>query len=325
MPNKTTVVIPNYNGMLYIEDCLYALYQQSISDFCVIVVDNGSTDGSREYVQKQYPQVTILAFPHNCGFCKAVNEGILAATTPYVILLNNDTRVYPQFVEALEQALDADTTDRVFSVAAKMLLMKQPDILDGAGDSYCALGWAYARGKGKAASTYVKRERIFAACGGAAIYRRKVFHEIGLFDEHHFAYLEDMDMGYRARIYGYQNRFEPNAKVLHAGSGFSGSAYNEFKTKLSSKNSIYVIYKNMPMLQIILNLPFLLLGYGIKTAFFFHKGLGSIYLQGLQKGLSFCMTEEAKRHKVPFHMTHLCHYAKIQWELWINMVKRLYS
>ena len=78
---------------------------------------------------------------------------------------------------------------------------------------YCALGWAYARGKGKNIHTYEKEEKIFASCAGAAIYRKKIFDELGYFDEEHFAYLEDMDVGYRARIYGYENWYAPDAMV----------------------------------------------------------------------------------------------------------------
>lgn len=98
--------------------------------------------------------------------------------------------------------------------------------------------------------------------------------KIGYFDENHFAYLEDIDIGYRARIFGYQNGYCPDAIVYHAGSGASGSRYNAFKVDLSSRNSIYLIYKNMPLLQLILNLPFLLLGFLVKTLFFIKRDLG---------------------------------------------------
>ena len=104
-------------------------------------------------------------------------------------------------------------------------------------------------------------------CGGAAIYRKKIMEKIGYFDEEHFAYLEDTDIGYRARIYGYENWYAPDAVVYHVGSGTSGSRYNHFKTRYSSRNNIYLIYKNMPLLQIILNLPFLVAGFLIKFLF----------------------------------------------------------
>ena len=112
--------------------------------------------------------------------------------------------------------------------------------LDDAGNYYSALGWAYARGKGKDIHSFEKEGRIFASCAGAAIYRKKVFEKIGYFDEEHFAYLEDIDVGYRARIFGYENWYVPAALVYHVGSGTSGSRYNQFKTRYSSRNNIYL-------------------------------------------------------------------------------------
>ena len=155
-----------------------------------------------------------------------------------------------------------------------MLQYAEPKRIDSAGTFYNALGWAYARGKDQDASQYEKIGETFASCGGAAIYRRDLLEEIGLFDEKYFAYLEDIDIGYRARIFGYQNYYEPKAKVIHAGSATSGSRYNEFKTKLSSANNAYMIGKNMPLLQLLCNLPFLFVGFLVKAAFFFIKKMG---------------------------------------------------
>ena len=97
---------------------------------------------------------------------------------------------------------------------------------------------AYAYGKDKSVKKYNNIRKIFAACGGASIYRKKVFEEIGMFDEKHFAYLEDIDVGYRARIAGYDNLYEPKSEVIHVGSAASGARYNEFKVKMSSRNNV---------------------------------------------------------------------------------------
>ena len=143
--------------------------------------------------------------------------------------------------------------------------------------------------------------------------------KIGGLDENHFAYLEDVDLGYRARIYGYHNLYIPEAVVFHAGSGVSGSRHNKFKVDLTSRNSIYLIYKNMPFLQILLNLPFLLVGFAVKTLFFMRKGLGADYLRGLGRGFRLCASEEGRRHKVRFRKEHLPDYIVIQLELWRNV------
>ncbi len=314
---KSTVIIPNYNGIKYIEACLESLFIGTDTDFEVIVVDNASRDGSLELVKEKFPQVTLIENSENTGFDKAVNQGILASKTPYVILLNNDTRVERSFVHELEKAIEQ--SHKIFSVSAKMIALHDKDKLDDAGDFYCALGWAFARGKGKKPDLYDKSCEIFASCAGAAIYRREIFDEIGLFDEEHFAYLEDIDIGYRAQLYGYQNIYAPRAIVYHAGSATSGSRYNAFKTKLASQNSVYIIYKNMPLIQILINLPFLCAGFLIKTLFFIKKGLGKEYISGLVSGIRLSASEKGKRHKVRFAGKRVRYYVKIQCQLWGNL------
>ena len=318
---EVSVIIPNYNGKAYLETCLDALRVQTLGELPVLLVDNGSTDGSLELVRDQYPWVRLISLPENYGFCKAVNEGILLAKTPYVILLNNDTQVLPDFAEQLLRGIKA--RPRAFSCAAQMIQFHDHSRLDGAGDFYNALGWAFARGQGRSPARYRREDRIFAACAGAAIYRRPYLQQIGLLDEAHFAYLEDLDLGYRARIAGYENWYLPQAKVYHVGSGTSLSRYNEFKISHSSRNNVYLIWKNMPLLQWILNLPFLLLGFGIKLLFFTVKGYGKLYAQGLKKGFGMTRQPENRSKKVRFRWKNLGHYCTIQLELWVNLFRRL--
>lgn len=318
---KSTVIIPNFNGMKFIENCMKALERETSTIYHICVVDNGSTDGSREWVEENCPNVQVIALPENTGFCGAVNAGIKASKTPYVILLNNDTEVEYGFVKELETALEREK--KSFSVSAKMVDMYDNNILDGAGDLYCALGWAFALGKGKAVKgNYEKPQEIFSACGGAVIYRKEILDEIGIFDQNHFAYLEDCDLGYRAQIFGYRNFYAPEAVVKHAGSGVSGSRHNEFKVNLSSRNSVYLIYKNMPFLQIIFNLPFLIPGFLVKYLFFMKKGLGNTYRKGIWKGIKLCLSEDGKRKKVYFSWNRFPNYIRIQWKLWINTIRR---
>ncbi len=315
---KVTVVIPNYNGIKYIGDCLESLHKLEEQElFEVLVVDNGSEDGGLEVVKK-YPGVKVVELSENTGFCHAVNVGIQEARTPYVILLNNDTVVMEGFVRGLVDDIEQD--EKMFAASAMMLQWQDHDRIDDAGDQYCVLGWAYARGKGKLAADYQKPARIFAACGGASIYRKEILDKIGCFDENHFAYLEDIDICYRAAIHGYYCYYAPAAKVLHAGSATSGSRYNEFKTRLASANSVYLIGKNMPLLQLIWNLPFLLPGFLIKLVFFYKKGMGTLYLKGLINGLRKLNSPEGRPHKVPFHWRNLGHYLAIQARLYRNTI-----
>lgn len=320
---KVTIVIPNYNGIKYIRGCMDSLRKERMTgyDFDVLVVDNASKDGSPEVLKQEYPEVQMISKDSNTGFCHAVNVGIKAANTPYVILLNNDTVVKPGYVNALVEAMDKD--DNIFSVSPMMLSMQDESIIDDAGDGYSLLGWAYARGKGKPAEKYERPVEVFAACGGASIYRKRVFEEIGYFDELHFAYLEDIDVGYRARIYGYRNVYEPSAKVLHAGSASSGSRYNEFKTKLSSANNAYMIGKNMPILQLICNFPFLLFGFLVKAFFFSLKKMGMLYVKGYFSGIARCFGREGRKHRVKFRMKHFLNYFKIQISLILGIFRIL--
>lgn len=320
---EVTIVIPNYNGKRFLGDCLQSLMEQEgdTPEYGIVVVDNGSVDGSLEFMEREFPRVKVIALPENTGFCHAVNVGIQALEAPYVILLNNDTRVKKGFVHALYRAME-DRPD-AFSVSAKMLMWDRPELLDDAGDRYCVLGWAFARGKGKPAAAYDRAVEVFSACGGAAIYRRKVLEEIGLFDEGHFAYMEDLDIGYRARIYGFRNYYEPGAEVIHYGSASSGSQYNEFKTRLAPANNIYVIGKNMPLLQWLWNLPFLMLGFLVKFLFFCKKGMGGLYLRGLGEGFRKLFSSEGRSRRIRFRWAHLGAYFAIQGQLYVNMLRFL--
>lgn len=322
---EITVVIPNYNGIRYMEGCLKALYEQEedTPEYEIIVVDNGSTDGSAGQVEEHFPQIQLIRLEENTGFCHAVNVGIEACNTPFVLLLNNDTKVRPGFIKALYQAVSA--SERIFSVSAKMLMWDKPELLDDAGDQYCVLGWAYSRGKAENAdeSRFNIEQAVFSACAGAAIYRRSVMDQIGLFDENHFAYLEDLDIGYRARVYGFYNIYQPKAQVLHFGSASSGSRYNDWKTGMAAANSIYVIYKNMPLLQLVWNFPFLLAGFVVKYFFFCKKGMGGPYRRGLLEGIKRCTSQSGRIAKIPFQWRHLGNYIKIQLLLYLNTFRFL--
>lgn len=304
---KTTVIIPNYNGVHFLEPCLDALAAQTVQDFEILVVDNGSTDGSQEWLKEN--RVPAILLPENTGFSGAVNAGIRAAKTPYVILLNNDTEPLPGYVEALEKAMDA--SPRIFSVSPKMIQLYHKELMDDAGDMYSLIGWAYQRGVGQEVERYNRPCHIFSACAGAAIYRRQVFEEIGYFDEMHFAYLEDMDVGYRAKIAGYYNRYCPQAEVYHVGSGTSGSRYNSFKVRLAARNNIYLNYKNMPTPQLLINSLPLLAGIAVKYMFFRKIGFGRDYVSGIWEGIRTMQ----KTNRVPYKKENFQNYLAIQWEL----------
>lgn len=307
MEKKVTVIIPNYNGLKFMEPCMAALKGQTSQEFDVLVVDNGSTDGSVKWLKEH--QIPGIFLKENTGFSGAVNAGIRASRTPYVILLNNDTEAEPNYIEELVKAIEQ--SPRIFSVSPRMIQMHRRDRMDDGGDMYSIMGWAYQRGVGQEIERYERPCHIFSACAGAAIYRREIFEEIGYFDEMHFAYLEDIDVGYRAKIAGYYNRYCPSAIVYHVGSGTSGSKYNSFKVRLAARNSVYLNYKNMPLPQLFINSIPILLGVAGKYLFFKKRGFEKEYLDGIAEGLR--TVKHTK--KVPYKKENFKNYLAIEWEL----------
>lgn len=335
MAPKVSVVIPNYNGKDYLEKCLDSLLLQDVDYFEIVVVDDCSKDDAfeackvkygtecqlKDSARKQSIGFKFIKRKENGGFCACVNDGIVNADGEYILLLNNDTEADKGLVRNLYQAIWAER--RVFSVGAKMIQLHNKELLDDAGDLYCSLGWAFSPAKDKPVSKYNKKTKVFACCGGCAIYRRSTLLKLGLFDENHFAYLEDIDIGYRAKIHGYINLYEPKAVVYHAGSATSGSRHNEFKVVLAAKNSIYLIYKNMPVWQFIINWPQLVAGIIIKMIFFARKGLFGAYIKGLRQGFALCHSSRGRKRKVDFRGVPFGRMFAIEVELLINTVRRL--
>jgi len=330
---EISVVIPNYNGSKFLKNCLNSLEKDKIHFLRVIIIDNDSTDNSidifngyRENNEKNVSNIEyhLITNISNLGFSKAVNQGIELAInkgSEFICLLNNDVEIDSKFFYHLIEEIQKD--DLIFSVNSKMLQYNNRNLIDDAGDEYTLFGWTKKSGDGLNKSTpkYSKSREIFSSCGGASLYRASILNEIGYFDENFFAYMEDVDIGYRARIFGYKNVYSPDSIVYHIGSGSSGSRYNEFKIKLAARNNIWVIYKNMPWPQIILNIGFLAIGFLIKYIFFIRKGYGNLYLKGLKEGIK----NRNKVKKTEFKRNNLKNYFKIQWRLIINTIKFIYN
>jgi GT2 family glycosyltransferase len=311
-----TVIIPNFNGKHFLKECFESL-QCHDSSYEVIVVDNASSDGSVDYIINNFPEFNLILNEENLGFSVAVNQGIKAANTEYVFLMNNDVVLDCECISTLLDCIKND--EKVFAVASKMLQYHDQTIIDDAGDEYTILGYTKKMGNGRSIELYQNEREIFSACAAASLYRRNVFEEIGYFDENFFAYMEDVDISYRARIYGYKCIYCPNALVYHHGSATTGSKYNAFKIRLAARNNVYVPYKNMPWPQLTLNLIFLLLGYLIKYLFFIRKGYGNDYIHGLKDGI----TSLDKIDKINFKRGRLINYLSIEWLLIKNTLKNI--
>lgn len=315
--SSVTVVIPNYNGKEFLRECFDSLKIQNI-DLRVVVIDNGSTDGSAGYIKKNYPEFDLTVNNDNRGFAAAVNQGITSSDTDYVFLMNNDVVLEENCIINLIKCIEKDSN--IFAVSSKMIQYTDKGKIDDAGDEYTLLGWTKKVGNGKSADLYNEEREIFSACAGASLYRRNVFREIGLFDENFFAYMEDVDVSYRARIHGYKCVYCPDAHVYHIGSATSGSKYNSFKIRLAARNNIYVPYKNMPLPQLALNMIFLLPGFLIKYLFFLRKNHGSDYIDGLKEGLNSL----DRIGKTSYDNKKLSNYLSIEWYLLKNTFKSIY-
>ncbi|MFL8712013.1 glycosyltransferase family 2 protein [Clostridioides sp. GD02377] len=308
------IIIPNYNGSLYLKNCINSLLNQNDCNFNIIVIDNNSQDDTYDWI-KAYRKVVYKKLDRNYGFSVAVNEGIMLSKSEYIVLLNNDTEVKSDWVSNLVKVISCD--EKIFSVSSKMIRYTEKDIIDDAGDEYNLFGWTLKCGDGKSVKKFNRDREVFSCCAGAAIYRKSILEKIGYFDENFFAYLEDVDICYRAKIYGYKNLYSSKAEVYHIGSATTGSRYNNFKVRLSARNNVYLVYKNMPLAQLIINFPFIFIGFLIKYIFFSQKGFGKIYREGIIEGLKSLKRIE----KIGFRFKNLFNYFKIEFLLIINVYK----
>jgi len=251
---RVAVIIPNWNGERLLPVCLDSLGRQEFRDFSITVVDNGSVDGSVRLLEERYPQVSLVRLPRNEGFAAAVNRGIAASAGEYVALLNNDTEVHPAWLAELVRALDG--RGEIAFCASKMLDFNDRSVIDSAGNCYAFNGRSLPRGfLAKDEGQYEEPEEVFGACAGAALYRRSLFDEAGLFDEALVSYKEDVDLDFRAQLRGMRCVYVPGAICYHVGGASSGRRKSDPAVRLSARNSVPVFVKNMPSALLPLYLP----------------------------------------------------------------------
>ncbi len=225
---SAAVIIANWNGAHHLRVCLDSLRAQTHDNFEIIVVDNGSTDGSLEMLRRQYPGVRVLALEKNYGFVVACNRGAAMTTADVLVMLNNDTEVEPQWLEALCRALEAHP--EAGSAASKMLLFDRRQVLHATGDILDEAFMPQNRGVWEEDKGQYDEDRwVFGACGGAAAYRRQAWDQVGGFDERLFMYLEDVDLAWRLQAAGWKCIYVPDARVYHhlsaTGGGVIASYY----------------------------------------------------------------------------------------------------
>ena len=254
------VVVPNWNGAESIASCLDSLQQQTTTAI-VIVVDNGSVDGSVQLIKEKYPGVVLLEQPKNLGFAGGVNVGIkyaIAHNAKFVALFNNDAIADKNWLLNLQQKLNSNP--KLGIVASKIVDSEQKH-LDSTGEFYTTWGLPYPRGRDEAVSDkYDDQTVIFGASGGASLYRVEMLKQIGLFDEAFFAYYEDVDISFRAQLAGWKIEYVSSAVAYHQ-IGATSSKIKGFTTYQAMKNLPMIIRKNVPLQLLPTTLPRFFLAY----------------------------------------------------------------
>lgn len=242
MDPQVSIIIPNWNGRHHLDVCLSSLRSQSFEDVEVILVDNGSSDDSVAYVRLHFPEVRVISLTRNLGFTGACNAGYAEARGEFIILLNNDTEADENWLTAIVSAFEENV--EVGSIASKILLFDKRDHFHTAGDYYRQDGIPGNRGVWQMdCGQYDRPEYVFSACGAAAAYRRTMLEQIGFLDERFYFSCEDVDLGWRAHLAGWQVLYVPTAVVYHklkaTGGDLTASYYD-------GRNHLYLIWKNYP-------------------------------------------------------------------------------
>ena len=249
--NRCTVIILNFNGERLLPACLDSLATQRCPDLDVVVVDNGSSDGSAKLVAQKYPWVRFLALDKNYGFSKANNIGIddaLRSGSKYVLLLNNDTYAAPDFLSQILAVIREDS--RVAAVCPKIYLADRPEVLWYAGADFSLwTGTSKFRGwKQKDQGQFDSRREITQATGCAMLLRADALRDVGPLDEQFWAYAEDLDWSLRFLARGYRIAFAPRAHLWHYDGATSvksmGSGSQAVRQFLSTRNLIFVARKH---------------------------------------------------------------------------------
>lgn len=252
MTPDVSVVVVTWNGRHHLDACLSGLRAQVGVAFEVVLVDNGSSDGTVEFVRGRFPEVRVVALPRNVGFAGGSNAGAREARGRYLAFLNNDTIPEPAWLRRLLDGLDERAGFAL--TTARIVYMHDPSVIDSAGDGLLRWGGAFKRLHGAPASLAAESGEVFGICGAACLLPRAVFDELGGFDETFFASHEDVDLSYRARLRGYRCRYVADAVVRHHGSATLGkvSAFSVFQ---GQRNLEWMYLKNTPTVLLLRTLP----------------------------------------------------------------------
>jgi GT2 family glycosyltransferase len=275
---EMSVIVLNWNGKRFLETCLAALRRQTFQNFETILVDNGSEDGSAEFVRNHFPEVCVLPLARNLGFAAGNNAGYEQAQGNLIVLLNNDTEAEPHWLEEIHKA--AQEFPRAGTFASKMLYFDERNRIDNCGFGLTAAGLAVEHGRGEQdGPSWAEPRPVFGACAGAAAYRRSMLERVGFLDPDFFTFYEDVDLSFRAQLLGYECIFVPGAIVYHR----YRATMNKFPARqifLTQRNVEFVYLKNLPLGLMLGSLPQRFIYELGGAAYFFKVGVGSAFLKG---------------------------------------------
>ena len=240
--NKVNIIVVNWNGERFLKDCLAGLSIQTYADYEIILVDNGSSDGSVSLIKENSPAVKVIELAENRGFTGGNAAGLNVANGEFIALVNNDARAERDWLEKLVAPMLAD---RMIGICASKLIIEGTNCIDSAGDGITTAGVGFNHGRGEDRRHYTSVERVFAACAAGCLYRRKMIDEIGFLDDDFFLYDEDVDLSFRAQLAGWKCVYVPDAVVYHKGNATAGRLSNTH-VYYHTRNLEFVWIKNMP-------------------------------------------------------------------------------
>jgi GT2 family glycosyltransferase len=241
---EISVIIVNWNGEDVLSRCLESLAAQTFRDFEIILIDNGSNDGSMDGLEARWPEVRVFQQEQNIGFAAANNLGARHACGKWLALLNNDAFPYMGWFAALLSAADQHPEYTFF--ASRLLMADDPNRIDGTGDACHVSGVVWNRQhRHPAYQADSQTHEVFSPQGAAAFIRRDVFLEVGGFDESYFSYHEDIDLAFRLRLQGHHCLYVPDALVYHKGSHTTGKG-SDFMVRYGHRNWVWCWVQNMP-------------------------------------------------------------------------------
>jgi hypothetical protein len=290
-----SVIIVNYNGKRFLDTCLGSLYRQSYTAMEILLVDNGSSDGSINFIRASYPGVKVIENTDNLGFAKANNIGIKAAKGEYIATLNNDTEAEPGWLAALVEAMQSD--EHTGMCASKMLRMDDHGIIDSTGICVSRSGACWDRGMfERDVGQYEQTEEVFGPCAGAALYRKIMLDQTGLFDEDFISYMEDADLAMRGRLWGWECLYVPMAVVYHFHGGTAGYV-SDYTVYYGNRNVVWYPIKDFPAGLLLASLPFIVCRSLGVIPYYVLKGHGATILRAKTDALKGIPKMLGKRRK----------------------------